>query len=74
MRRTSVYATKEETEELTKLAVALASAASMDDRRSIGLARKRLDETIYKHALSHGLPEIEGYYGCDISKGEFIDF
>ena len=30
------------------------------------------EEAAHRAALSHGLPEIEGYYGIDLSNGEFI--
>jgi hypothetical protein len=26
----------------------------------------------HRIALSHGLPEITGYYGCDLRTGEFV--
>lgn len=26
----------------------------------------------HRLALEHGLPEVEGYYGCDLSTGEFV--
>jgi hypothetical protein len=26
----------------------------------------------HRLALEHGLPEIEGYYGCDLATGEFV--
>jgi hypothetical protein len=26
----------------------------------------------HRYALSHGLPEIQGYYGCDLKTGEFV--
>ncbi len=29
-------------------------------------------ETAHRLALSHGLPEIPGYYGCDLRTGEFV--
>ena len=29
-------------------------------------------EVCHEIALQHGLPEIEGYYGCDLSKKEFV--
>lgn len=29
-------------------------------------------EAAHRAALSHGLPEIPGYYGIDLSNGEFI--
>lgn len=33
--------------------------------------RDPLKET-HRLALAHGLPEIEGYYGCDLETGEFL--
>lgn len=27
---------------------------------------------VHELALKHGLPEIPGYYGCDLKTGEFI--
>jgi hypothetical protein len=29
-------------------------------------------EAAHRAALSHGLPEIPGYYGIDLSNGEFV--
>jgi len=29
-------------------------------------------QVAHKLALSHGLPEIPGYYGCDLQTGEFV--
>ena len=29
-------------------------------------------EVAHRLALSHGLPEIQGYYGCDLQTGEFV--
>ena len=29
-------------------------------------------ETCHRIALHHGLPEIDGYYGCDLRTGEFV--
>ena len=26
----------------------------------------------HRFALAHGLPEITGYYGCDLRTGEFV--
>ena len=26
----------------------------------------------HRYALTHGLPEITGYYGCDLRTGEFL--
>lgn len=30
------------------------------------------EKTVHRMALSHGLPEIRGFYGCDLRDGEFI--
>lgn len=30
-------------------------------------------QTCHRIALSHGLPEIPGYYGCDLRTGEFVE-
>ena len=29
-------------------------------------------EACHKYALGAGLPEIEGFYGCDLATGEFV--
>ena len=29
-------------------------------------------QVAHRLALNHGLPEIEGYYGCDLQTGEFV--
>jgi len=33
---------------------------------------KSPQEVCHEIALSHGLPEISGYYGCDLRTGEFV--
>jgi hypothetical protein len=30
-------------------------------------------EAAHRAALAHGLPEIPGYYGIDLSNGEFVE-
>jgi hypothetical protein len=32
----------------------------------------RVTKKTHEFALAHGLEEFEGYYGCDLSTGEFI--
>jgi len=78
MNKTGVFATKEETEELQKLAKEAAatpvmglSSAHMMRGGFAGDARKILMDKCYAIAKKHGLPDIEGYYGLD-EKGEFV--
>lgn len=33
---------------------------------------KSPQEVAHQIALKHGLPEITGYYGCDLRTGEFV--
>lgn len=37
-----------------------------------GDAQTIMLERCHEIALSHGLPEIEGFYGCDLATGEFL--
>ncbi len=30
-------------------------------------------QVAHRLALAHGLPEIPGYYGCDLRTGEFVE-
>lgn len=79
MKRLNVFATKEEKEEILKLhkqaqstpVIALSSAHAMRGGFS-GEIWDRLKKKIHKIALSHELPEIEGYYGFDGKNGEFL--
>lgn len=36
------------------------------------VAWKMVSKQIHSYALAHGLPEIEGYYGCDLGNGEVV--
>lgn len=57
-------------------------SATEDEEKSIRCAaisvsghlkpNTNLNETIHGFALSHGLPEIQGYYGYDFKRHEFI--
>ena len=73
MRCTGVFATKDETEELQRLAREAANTPVMlvggaDISRS---ARQRVLQRCHELALTHGLPEIAGYYGA-LPTGEFV--
>jgi hypothetical protein len=37
-----------------------------------GEAWQALKERCHKIALKHSLPEIKGFYGCDLETGEFV--
>ena len=79
MERLDVYSTDEEKEKINKLhkeaqqtpVIALSGAHAMRGGFS-GEIWDRLKKTIHKIALSHGLPEIEGYYGFDGENAEFL--
>ena len=81
MRRTGVFATTEETEEIAKLAsearstpvIAMSMDHGIEQGGFAGQAWDRVHKTVYEKALAHGLPEIRGYYGFDPENGEFID-
>ena len=76
MIKTDKFATPEQIEELkgllktaNEMPVMKLSMASPDF--SAG-ARERMFKQVHKYALETGLPEIEGYYGCDLETGEFV--
>ena len=81
MRRTKVFATNNETKEIADLAeqarttpvIALSMEHGLDRGGFAGEAWSRVNETIYKYALAHELPEIKGWYGFDPASGEFLD-
>ncbi len=65
MKYTGVFATKDEID-------AIAHAAKMPCIVFGGHYPKSPQEVAHKYALKHGLPEIIGYYGCDLRTGEFV--
>ena len=66
MIRTKVFATKEEIEQL-KVSVSV-SGMFLPGGQPMGEPQK----DAHRLAISHGLPEIKGYYGCDLGTGEFV--
>lgn len=80
MKRLNIFATDEEKKELGELlktaqttpAMALSSTQALAGNDFASLAWKRVNERCHKIALSHGLPEISGFYGCDLETGEFV--
>lgn len=81
VKRLNVFATDEEKKELVELmktaqttpAIALSSAQALAGEDFASQAWKRVFERCHAMALSHGLSEIPGYYGCDTSTGEFVE-
>ena len=79
MVKTGVFATEEETAELMELAriasstpvIAFGSEHAMRGGAS-GDAWHRVSHRCHTIALSHGLPEIQGFYGCG-EDGEFLE-
>lgn len=65
MKRLGVFATKEQLEDLKGLQGApYLVFAGREPRDPL--------KTAHRYALEQGLPEIEGYYGCDLETGEFV--
>jgi len=80
MIKTNVKASPEEVVELKGLlqtaqttpVIALSTADAMSGRDFSSLAWNRVKERCHAVALAHGLPEIPGFYGCDLKTGEFV--
>jgi hypothetical protein len=63
--RTGVFATEEEIQRMK-------DACNTPCIMIGGHWPKSPHEVVHEIALTHGLPEINGYYGCDLLNGEFI--
>lgn len=67
MKRTGVFATREEVERLEEAArrpvMFLSGGMPMGENAQ---------EMAHRLALAHGLPNVPGYYGCDLTTGEFV--
>ena len=80
MINTGTFANPTEIEELKDLlhrlrttpVLALSSHHALEHGGFSGEARKAMVERCHEIALSHGLPEITGFYGCDLATGEFV--
>jgi len=78
--RTGVFCTEDEAKRFTQLAeearktpvIAFSSEHALRDGGLSGQAWRRVHESIHSSALAHGLPEIHGYYGCDLRNHEFV--
>ena len=79
MKRLNIFATKKETKDLKKdlieaqntPVIAFSSSHALRGGLS-GDVWQALNEKVHATALKHGLPEIKGFYGCDLSNGEFL--
>lgn len=65
MTRTKVFATPDEIESLK---TALKTPYIVVG----GVAPENPQKIAHRMAIAHGLPEIPGYYGCDLKTGEFV--
>ena len=80
LKRTGVFATVEEADKIKNLTViarhtpviAFSSEDALQGRDASSLAWKSVHETTHAAALAHGLPELPGYYGIDLSNREFV--
>jgi len=77
MKRTGVVATEEELLRIKELnaktKLAGFTAAKLGPQRANN-AQEKMQQEIHRCALEHGLPDTEGYYGIDMSNGEFVTF
>jgi len=67
MRRLNVFATPEEI-----AAMKLAANAPAIALQCGPMPMPSALEIAHRSALAHGLPEITGYYGCDLRTGAFV--
>ena len=67
MKRTNIFATKEEIESI-KTAQSV-SGMFLTGGQPMGEPLKEA----HRLALKHGLPKIRGYYGIDLRNGEFLE-
>jgi endonuclease V-like protein UPF0215 family len=65
VKRTGVFATADEIERMK-------AAARMPYMVVGGVPPESAAQVAHRLALRHGLPEIPGYYGCDLRTGEFV--
>lgn len=65
MKRTGVFATAVQVEEVKRAATTPLIALHL------GMPETPL-QVAHRCALAQGLPEIQGYYGIDLSNGEFV--
>jgi hypothetical protein len=74
MMHTGVFATPEEKTELLSLLKAAQNTPVIlvGGIDLAGNAVERVRRRTHEIALAHGLPEVEGYYGCDLENGEFV--
>lgn len=79
MKHTGVYATEDEMVRVSAAAlraaitpaIAFSSRHALEEGGLSGQAWKSAQELCHKLALTHGLPEIPGYYGM-AKDGEFV--
>ena len=74
MKKTGVFAIKEEIEELAKLAEEARNTPAIllfGKHDMAGDAWRKAQKRCHELALMHGLPEITGFYGID-NDGEFV--
>lgn len=65
MEHTGKFLTKDEIEHVKH-------AATMPALRIGESFPETAQEVCHRFALKHGLPEISGYYGCDLRTGEIV--
>lgn len=72
---TGIFATEEEAAEISRVVDLARSTPVIFAGGPVDAAThswETVHRTIYRYALGHGLPEIDGYYGIDLRTREFV--
>ena len=77
MIRTGVRATESEIEQMGTMLnraerTPVITFGGPDAQDWASRAWDEMHRAVHDFALAHGLPEIQGYYGCDLKTGEFV--
>ena len=76
MKYTGVKITEEEKRELVRLLIEAESTPVIyfgPGKSAADYAHERMTRRVHEIALAHGLPEIQGYYGCDLKESEIVE-
>lgn len=70
-----VFATPEEIEDMKQPVPYMVFGTVKDANEPGGyspVTQRSPQEKCHAYALAHGLPEFSGFYGCDLTTGEFV--
>jgi len=76
-KRTGIFATSDEISEIKELHAAAKLAGFTAARfgpQGADAAYEKMQKRVHELALEHDLPDTEGFYGIDVSNGEFLTY